>query len=121
MDFSGNKPIYLQIADLIMQSILTGEIDEGERISSVRDFATEIEVNPNTVMRAYQYLQDEEIIFNKRGIGFFVAKKARVKSSQLTKNYFVENHLPEFFKVMDLLGMQFSEVEELYNKRRKTK
>lgn len=62
MNFHSNKAIYIQIADLICEKILSNTFKEEERIPSVRELAVDLEVNPNTVMRTYEYLQDLEII-----------------------------------------------------------
>ena len=77
MIFKDNKSIYLQIADRICDEILLGKYNEDERIPSVREYASMVEVNSNTVMRTYDYLQSDEIIYNKRGIGYFVSKGAK--------------------------------------------
>ena len=63
MDFKANKPIYLQIVDFCFQHILTGEWREDERIPSVRELAMTLQVNPNTAMRAFEYMQSEDIIY----------------------------------------------------------
>ncbi len=76
MEFSNHQAIYLQIADQICESILMQHKLSGERIASVREMALQIEVNPNTVARAYSLLQEQGIIFNKRGLGFFIAETA---------------------------------------------
>ena len=76
MDFKESRPIYLQIADKICGEILTGKFAENERIPSVREYASGLEVNANTVVRSYDFLQNKDIIFNKRGIGYFVAEGA---------------------------------------------
>ena len=71
MKFKESKSIYLQIADRICDEILQGQYMEEERIPSVREYAATVEVNANTVVRTYDYLQGQEIIYNKRGIGYF--------------------------------------------------
>ena len=73
MNFKESKAIYLQIADRICDEILLGQFAEEERIPSVREYATIVEVNANTVMRSFDYLQSQNIIYNKRGIGYFVS------------------------------------------------
>lgn len=73
MKFKESKSIYLQIADRICDEILQGQYTEEERILSVREYAATVEVNANTVVRTYDYLQGQEIIYNKRGIGYFVS------------------------------------------------
>lgn len=80
MDFHAEKPIFLQIADTICDRILSGQLKGDERIPSVREYGAEVGVNPNTMMRAYEKLTTEEIIYNKRGIGYFVSADAREKS-----------------------------------------
>jgi len=77
MQFKEQKPIYLQIADLLEEYIIKGEWGNSERIPALREIAVQMEVNPNTVMRTYTYLQDKGIIYNKRGIGYFTAPDAR--------------------------------------------
>ena len=86
MNFKESKAIYLQIADRICDEILLGQFAEEERIPSVREYATIVEVNANTVMRSFDYLQSQNIIYNKRGIGYFVATGARELIHSLRKN-----------------------------------
>ena len=70
-------------------------------------------------MRAYNYLQEKEVIHNQRGIGFFVSERAYEKSLEIRKSQFIENELPNVFKNLDLLDMDISEIEKLYNLSRK--
>ena len=77
MEFNDNRPIYLQIYDNICEQILTGALKPDERIMSVRDYGAEIGVNPNTVMRSYERLTSEGIIYNRRGIGYFICPDAQ--------------------------------------------
>ena len=79
MTFKENKPIYLQIADRIMDEILQEVYEEEGRILSVREYAGIVEVNANTVVRTYDYLQSQGIIYNKRGLGYFVSTGAAQK------------------------------------------
>ena len=78
MKFKESKSIYLQIADRICDEILQGQYTEEERILSVREYAATVEVNANTVVRTYDYLQGQEIIYNKRGIGYFVSLLSQI-------------------------------------------
>ena len=68
MEFKASPAIYLQIAEYVCENILLGTWALGDRIVSIRDLAVTMEVNPNTVQRAYDFLQQKEIISNKRGI-----------------------------------------------------
>lgn len=114
MEFRKKDAIYLQIADIMCENILTSTWAEDERIPSVREMAVSLEVNPNTVMRAYAYLQEKEIIYNKRGIGYFVAKNAFETTRALMKSSFITNDLPHVFRIMALLNMDFDELKTLH-------
>ena len=72
--FDESTPIYIQIMDMIKQRICAGQLSRGEKLPSVRDMAIELRVNPNTVQRAYQELEREEMVFTQRGMGTFVSK-----------------------------------------------
>lgn len=105
MEFDSNKPIFLQICDSICEKILSGELDEGARILSVREFGADIGVNPNTVMRSYEKLTNDKIIFNRRGIGYFICDGAKDIVMEKMRNEFMENELPAILKKMRLLGI----------------
>ncbi|HEX5626094.1 MAG TPA: GntR family transcriptional regulator [Saprospiraceae bacterium] len=114
MEFKKSLSIFEQIGMSVQENIISKEWQEGERIPSVRDFATSIQVNPNTVMRTYTLLQDQGILENRRGIGFFVASGARSKSIHHRKNQFAAEFLPELFKNMDQLGISWDEMKTYY-------
>ena len=116
MEFGNDKAIYLQITDHFCENILLEKWKAGDRIPSVREIAVNIEVNPNTVMRTFTYLQDKGIIFNKRGIGYFVAEDGLEKTKALRKEDFVSHELPRFFKAMSLLNFTMEDVNTSYNK-----
>ena len=115
MDFKDTKAIYLQIADYVCEQILMKRWKEGERILSVRELGVDLEVNPNTVLRGYDLLQNKDIIMNKRGIGYFAAEDAIEKIKTYKKQEFIENDLPAFVKSMQLLDIDFKELETLIN------
>jgi DNA-binding transcriptional regulator YhcF (GntR family) len=116
MEFEGSSPIYLQIGDYICNNILKGAWQPGERIPSVRELAMDVEANPNTVMRTYAHLQEQEIIYNKRGIGYFVAEDALKAVRAMKTREFVENELPRVFAMMDLLGLGFEDLKSYYQR-----
>ncbi|MEQ8878382.1 MAG: GntR family transcriptional regulator [Cyclobacteriaceae bacterium] len=120
MEFSDNQAIYLQIADLFCENILRKKWNPGDRIPSVREMAVDIEVNPNTVMRTFNYLQEKGIIFNKRGIGYFVSDDGFDKTRSLKKEDFINQELPRFFKMMELLNLNISDLESLYHSYQKS-
>ena len=114
MKFKETKSIYQQIADRLCDEILLGNYREEERIPSVREYAATVEVNANTVVRSYDQLQGQEIIYNKRGIGYFVATRAVERIKQLRKELFLTEELPEFFGSISTLEISIEEIEKLY-------
>ena len=110
MDFNSDKPIYLQIADRLMEQILSGELAEEERMPSVRDVAEAMGVNPNTVMRTFEQLQGEEIIYNRRGVGYFVSADAKQKILAEQRREFLEEELPLIKQKMQMLGISLDEL-----------
>ena len=110
MEFNSNKSIYLQICDAICEQILTGALRPDERIPSVREYGAEIGVNPNTVMRSYEKLTNDGIIYNKRGIGYFICPEAREIILEVQRKDFLENELPLVLKRMKLLGLDPKDV-----------
>lgn len=109
MEFSQNKPIYLQIADGINERILSGELKEGDRILSVREMGAELGVNPNTAMRSYEKLTSDGIIYNQRGIGYFVSSGARALALEKMRKDFIDNELPLILRKMRLLELKIED------------
>ena len=110
MDFRKQKPIYLQIADRLMEQILAGQPAEGDRMLSVRDVAAAMGVNPNTVMRSFDHLQSEEIIYTKRGLGYYVSEGARERIIAEQRRQFLEEELPLIRQRMKMLGIGIEEL-----------
>src|SRR5688572_13682656 len=112
MYFNDGEAIYLQIANYMSEGILTNKWAEEDKIPSVRDMAIELQVNPNTVMRAYVHLQNKQIIFNKRGLGFFVSNSALEKIHSDKQEYFMSIQLPALFKEMTLLNLTMDDINK---------
>lgn len=114
MEFKNTKGIFLQIADSISENVIEGKYPPGEKIPSVRDLATEIGVNPNTVMRTYSELQSRGIIDNKRGMGFYVSSEAVEIIRQWKKKEFFEFDLPVIIRQTRLLNITFDELRPYF-------
>jgi DNA-binding transcriptional regulator YhcF (GntR family) len=117
MEFSENKPIYKQIEEYFYSQILKQKWTEEERIPSVREVAVLMEVNPNTAMRAFHGLQEQDIIYNKRGVGYFVGEGALKKVKEIKRKEFIEVNLPAIFKDMNQLDITFEELKKLYESK----
>jgi GntR family transcriptional regulator len=114
MEFRDNEAIYLQIAGYVSENIMLGKWPIEEKIPSVRELAIELQVNPNTVVRAYEFLQNLEVIANKRGIGFFATEGAIEKIKNYQKERFLKQELPEFFRNIYLLNIPLEEIAKRY-------
>lgn len=115
MDFNSNsRPIYLQIADAISDRVLSGELTADERIPSVREYAAEVAVNVNTVMRAYDYLSGLDIIYNKRGLGYFTSANARDTIIALRRKRLLEEGMPAVFRELSLLDITPQAIAAMY-------
>jgi GntR family transcriptional regulator len=106
MEFRENEAIYLQIAAYVGENIMLGKW--------ARELAVDLQVNPNTVVRAYEFLQTKEVITNKRGIGFFTASDAKAKIRLYSKERFLGQELPEFFRSIYLLDISMEEINKRY-------
>lgn len=118
MDFNENKPIYLQLADQIMDEVGSPDFKPDSRVPSVREFASQTGVNPNTVMRTYTWLQQQKIIYNKRGVGYFFEADARNQVLTMRRDFFFRKEMPQFIAKMITLGINFEDFKKLYEKAR---
>lgn len=114
MDFQRKKAIYLQIADYVCEQVLLKNWPEKTKVPSIRELAISLAVNPNTVMRTYAFLLENNIIEMQRGIGYFVADNALQNTIELKKKEFLTEDLPQIFKSMDLLKIDLEQFKQLY-------
>lgn len=114
MEFQSQTAIWMQIAQQIATRIMSGEWPPGGRIPSVRELAAEIQVNPNTVARSVIFLQEEGVIINQRGIGYFVAEDGVTKALAMRKQAFLGDLAPVFFKTIDELGISWDELKKIH-------
>lgn len=115
MDFTTNKPIYQHIYDIVVERIILGVLREGDRVPSVRELAVELQVNPNTVMRAYDALCAGGIIASSRGIGYFVSEGAAERALDESRREFIESEMVTLFRRMTTLGITAEQLSTLYN------
>ena len=115
MAFSNDKAIYLQMADRLSDEILVGTYKAFDRVPSVREYAARLGVNANTAVKAYDQLSQEGVIFNKRGLGYFVAEDARRHIKDTRRAVFLKSVLPEMVRQMKLLDISFDDIKEAFN------
>jgi len=115
MNFTNDKPIYIQMADRLCDEILADKYKDDDRIPSVREYAVLLEVNTNTAVKAYDELSRANIIYNKRGLGYFVTPGAKKQILKERKKEFMKERLPELFRQMKLLGITLEDVKVAYD------
>ena len=106
------------MADRLCDEIISGQYEEDSRIPSVREYAVLLQVNTNTAMKAYDQLARDEIIYNKRGLGYFVKSGAKEKIITVRRKEFMEQQLPELFRNMRLLGISFDDIRSAWDKQK---
>ncbi|SRR3712207_1227589 len=116
MNFKENKAIYLQIADRICDQILSGDLVPDGKIPSVRETAAQVEVNANTVARAYEYLQSLNIIYTKRGLGYFVATGSKDVIVDMRYRQLLHGDMQDMFRQISTIGVTPQELSEMYQK-----
>jgi DNA-binding transcriptional regulator YhcF (GntR family) len=116
MQFNESQPIYLQIARYASEKIILKEWRTEDRVPSVRDLAVELQVNPNTVARTFDFLQQRSIISNTRGVGYFVTTAARQNALTWLKEEFTEKEMNSFFKSMVLLDLEVEDIIPYFQK-----
>ena len=108
-EFDTNIPIYIQIAEIIRNQILSGELKSNDKLESVRTYADIYEVNPNTVQRALSDLETTGLIYSKRAVGKFVTE-----DSNLIRSYKEKQIDFEIRNMLERLYSQGYTKEEIY-------
>jgi len=120
MQFNNNgQAIYLQIVDYVCEKILLKVWKPDDKIPSVRELAMQLEVNPNTVARTYEFLKQQDIIYDKRGIGYFISVNGAKNARQYRKLEFTEKEMPSIFRIMYMLGLEVDDLKSGFEKYKK--
>jgi GntR family transcriptional regulator len=114
VDPRSHVPIYLQIADEIRAAVAAGVYRPGEALPSLRAMAVEVQVNPNTVQRAYDELEREGLIYSQRGRGLFVSEQGTA-SAQLTAGDGVRRTFDEAIRASLAAGMRPRQIREIFS------
>lgn len=111
-----NKAIYLLIADKIIDDVLSGKLRPDDRLPSIREYAAEVQVNPNTMMRTYDFLSSREVIYNRRGVGYFLSADAPAIVAEMRHKQLMDDELDQIFRQLSLLGVSPEELTERYTR-----
>lgn len=110
LDLNSDKSIYIQIAELIENDIILGNLKEEEQAPSTNQFAKICQINPATAGKGLNILVEEGILYKKRGIGMFVAEGARKKIIKKRQNLFFEEILPDIIVEANRLEISIEEI-----------
>lgn len=105
-----DQPIYRQIRDRIIDGILDGSFKEGEALPSVRTVAVDLQVNPLTVSKAYQELQQAGVAEPRRGLGLFVVPGAQQQLQSVERDNFLSKEWPEISNRIRRLGLRLEDL-----------
>ena len=111
LDLRSHKSIYEQITDKFKELIMTGELECGAKIPSVRDLSKTLGVNPNTIQKAYRELERQGYIYTATGVGTFVADRSQVHTDQRALESAKKN-FDEAFRQLLYLGLTYQEARD---------
>lgn len=121
MEFNENRPIWLQIYEMICNEIASGRWPEEQHIPSVRELSVQLQVNPRTAIRAYERLIQEEVLQVRRGFGYYVQKGARLRTLDMLRKEFFHTTLHAVFDRMDELGIGIDSIRRMHELHQKRK
>lgn len=116
MNFNQDKPIYRQIIEFSFNCILSGQWAPDGKVPSVRELAMQLSVNTHTVLKAMEYLQLHNIIYPRRGMGYFLASDAPKRVQATRREEFFSTTLPALFQEMEILDIPMEEIVKRYRK-----
>ncbi len=114
IEFNDKTPIYLQIMDLIKMDIVIGKLKAKDKLPSVREMATNLNVNPNTLQRSYQELERLGIVYTQRGMGTFVGEDENMVNN--LKKEMAKEVIDSFILRMKSLGFTDNEIIQSVSK-----
>ena len=107
-EFNNNTPLYLQIVNIIAKEIVSGIINPGDKIPSVREYALIFKVNPNTICKALLLLEDEKLIYTERTNGKFVTKEIDIINKY--KEKYIDEKVKNFVEELKILGFSKEDI-----------
>ena len=109
LDFSDHRPLYEQIKENLKELIISGALGENEKIPSVRELASSLAINPNTIQKAYKDLENEGYIYSRRASGSFVMPRSAVAENTEQSELF--ERFDAIIKEMMFCGISRTEAE----------
>ena len=101
--FDNDRPIYIQLVEQLKEYIVSGKFKAGEKLPSVREFAMQIKVNPNTVQKALAEIENQKLIYTERTNGKFVTENEELIEN--VKKELANQKVQKYFQDMNKLGI----------------
>ena len=112
IEWNDKQPIYKQLKDMVVERIMDGSFAEGDAVPSVRQVASDYQINHLTVGKAYQELVDVELLEKRRGLGMFVTPGARKSLTHNEQHCFISEEVPAFAERVKILGLDMNSVTD---------
>ena len=112
IEWNDKQPIYKQLKDMVVERIMDGSFAEGDAVPSVRQVASDYQINHLTVGKAYQELVDAELLEKRRGLGMFVTPGARKSLTHNEQHNFISEEVPAFADRVKILGLDMNSVTD---------
>ena len=113
MEFDDYRPIFLQLAEMLEDAILSGVYREGDQVPSITEYSVAYKINPATALKGVNLLVDGGLLYKKRGVGMFVAPGAKEKLLQNRREKFCESRLLPVVREAKALGLSHAELTEM--------
>lgn len=111
-NLSNDRPIYLQLVEQIKYKIIAGEFKPGDKLPSIREFASQVSVNPNTMQKALSELERENLIYTNRTSGKFISEDDEMIKK--IRKEIVQDEVEKFLDNMTKLGFTRKETVEIF-------
>lgn len=112
VEWNDKQPIFKQLRDMVVERIMDGSFPEGEAVPSVRQVASDYQINHLTVSKAYQELVEAALLEKRRGLGMFVTPGARQSLTHNEQHSFINDEVPAFAERIKVLGLDMKDVVE---------
>lgn len=113
VDFSADVPIFLQVAEMIENAVLSGALKEDEQAPSTTEISVRCKINPATALKGITRLVDEGVLYKKRGLGMYVAKGARQKILEKRQQLFYEKYMQPLLQEARKLELSYEQLVEM--------
>ncbi|NCB51547.1 MAG: GntR family transcriptional regulator [Clostridia bacterium] len=113
VEFDDYRPIFLQLAEMLEDAILSGVYREEDQVPSITEYSVAYKINPATALKGINLLVDAGLLYKKRGVGMFVSLGAREKLLRIRREKFYESRLLPVVREAKALGLSHAELEEM--------